>query len=131
VRRKGKTGRKKADINITPYIDILLVLLIIFMVLQPLEMFDLEARIPDPPQKSAVQPPPAIVLSIDANFRMEINGERVRLATLGQRLFEIFSRRSGKNLFVRADEGLAFGTIAGIIDIAKGAGVADVGLMTY
>ncbi len=131
MRPKGKVVTAKADINITPYIDILLVLLIIFMVLQPLEQFDLEARIPDRPEPSSVQPAPAIVLSIDANFQMNINGERVRLATLGRRLFEIFSRRPDRNLFVRADKGLAFGTVAGLIDIAKGAGVGDVGLMTY
>lgn len=131
MRRKTRPCQTKTDINITPYIDILLVLLIIFMVLQPLEQFDLEARIPERPEESSVQPAPAIVLSIDANFRMEINGERVGLTALGRRLFEIFSRRTAKSLFIRADKDLAFGTAAGIIDIAKGAGVGDVGLMTY
>ena len=131
MRRSEKRNRAKADINITPYIDILLVLLIIFMVLQPLEQFDLEARVPDPPDSAVIAPAPVIVLSIGEDFALEINGEPVRLRTLGPRLFEIFSRRSTKNLFVRADEGLAFGTVAEIIDIAKGAGVGDVGLMTY
>jgi biopolymer transport protein ExbD len=128
---RANIGPARSNINITPYIDILLVLLIIFMVLQPLQQFDLEARVPERPAEPSAPPPPAIVLSVNANYRMEINGEPVRLATLGQRLFEIYSRRTNKNLFVRAAPDLAFGTVAGVLDIAKGAGVGDVGLMTF
>lgn len=128
---KRFTCRAKADINVTPYIDILLVLLIIFMVLQPRRQWDLEARVPDRPGEQSLAPTAAIVLSVDASLDMEINGEPVALAKLSRRLFEIFSRRPDKNLFIRADGDLAFGTVAGIIDRAKGAGVADIGLMTY
>lgn len=128
---RANIGPARSNINITPYIDILLVLLIIFMVLQPLQQFDLEARVPERPAEPSAPPAPAIVLSVDADYRMEINGEPVRLATLGQRLFEIYSRRTNKNLFVRAAPDLAFGTVAGVLDIAKGAGVGDVGLMTF
>ena len=74
---RANIGPARSNINITPYIDILLVLLIIFMVLQPLQQFDLEARVPERPAEPSAPPAPAIVLSVDADYRMEINGEPV------------------------------------------------------
>jgi len=119
----------KANINITPYIDILLVLLIIFMVIQPTMEYDLETRIPnqvDDPLFSA----PGIVLTIDSDFRLAINGTHVAFDSLGNRLFEIYSARPDKQIFIQGSPELPFGTVAGLIDIAKGAGVREVGLMT-
>ena len=119
----------RSEINITPYIDILLVLLIIFMVIQPHSQYNLGARVPQESQHEAKNPPAAIVLSIDSAFSLSINQEPVALRNLGARLFEIFSARVDKRMFLHATKDLPFGTVARIIDIAKGAGVGDIGLM--
>jgi biopolymer transport protein ExbD len=123
-----------ADINITPFIDILLVLLIIFMVIQPNIEYDLEARVPseqadDLPDNVIVQTD-SIVVSIDLDGSYRINQDPVGMGQLGSRLFDIFSARANKNMFVQAEEDLPFGDVVRVIDIAKGAGVGDVGLMT-
>lgn len=130
----GSTKGPKSDINVTPYIDILLVLLIIFMVIQPNIEYDLEARVPsespeDLPDNVVVQSD-AIVVSIEADGSYRINQDPVQMAQLGSRLFDIFSARANKNMFIQADENLAFGDVVRVIDIAKGSGVGDVGLMT-
>lgn len=131
----GRTGGgPTSDINITPYIDILLVLLIIFMVIQPTTQYDLEARVPqklpeDMPENVIVKSD-AIVVSIDSTGALRINQDAVTLQQLGARLFDIYSARANKNMFIQGDSDLAFEEVVRVIDIAKGAGVGDVGLMT-
>jgi biopolymer transport protein ExbD len=123
-----------SDINVTPYIDILLVLLIIFMVIQPTTQYDLEARVPekapeDIPEDVIVKSD-AIVISIDSQGLLRINQDPVTLDQLPNRLFDIYSARANKNMFIQGDADLSFGDVVRIIDIAKGAGVGDIGLMT-
>ena len=129
------SGKKpKSDINITPYIDILLVLLIIFMVIQPKTQYDLDARVPQKPADELLEQDvrilsDAIVVSLDARGSLMINSDPVTLDQLGTRLFDIYKQRSNRNMFIQGDPDLSFGDIVRIIDIAKGAGVGDVGLM--
>ena len=124
----------KSDINITPYIDILLVLLIIFMVIQPTTQYDLEARVPEKPPEdlpeNLVVKSDAIVVAMSLDGEISINQDPVSLNQLGTRLFDIYSARANKNLFVQAHDELPFGTVIRVIDLAKGAGVGDIGLMT-
>ena len=133
----GMVGRAsgiapKSNINITPYVDILLVLLIIFMVIQPTTQYDLRARVPedapDLPENVVIRSD-AIVISISENGTIRINQDPVGLNRLGARLFELYSARANKNLFIQGDPEVPFGDVIGVIDIAKGAGVGDVGLM--
>lgn len=131
----GAGGGQKSDINITPYIDILLVLLIIFMVIQPTDQYDLEARVPQKSQKEELPKnvkviTDTIVVSIDAQNNLMINADPVRMDQLGPRLFDIYSARANKNMFIRGARDLPFGSVVTIIDIAKGAGVGDIGLIT-
>jgi biopolymer transport protein TolR len=128
------SGGPSSDINITPYIDILLVLLIIFMVIQPTIQYDLEARVPqempeDLPENLIIKSD-AIVVSIDTQGALRINQDDVILDLLGARLFDIYSARANKNMFIQGDEDLPFGDVVNVIDIAKGAGVGDIGLLT-
>lgn len=130
----GNVKKQKSDINVTPYIDILLVLLIIFMVIQPTTQYDLEARVPSEDAEelpeNVVVKSDAIVVSIGQDGTYRINQDPVSAEQLGTRLFDIFSARANKNMFVQADESLPFGDVVKVIDVAKGAGVGDVGLMT-
>jgi biopolymer transport protein TolR len=126
-------GRKGAmsDINITPYIDILLVLLIIFMVITPVRQMDLDVKIPQTSQDEVgAIDPSVIVVSIGESARIAINNEETSIGNLGPKLQEIYSKRSNKNMFVSASAKLPYGDVVKIIDIAKGAGVGDIGLLT-
>ncbi len=123
----------KSDINITPYIDILLVLLIIFMVVTPIRQRDLKVKVPRP----SSPPPPivevksdAIVLTVHEHGQIDINNISTDFNALGSKLREIFRARSNKNLFINGSPKLPYSAIVRVIDISKGAGVADIGLMS-
>lgn len=129
----GTGGGPKSDINITPYIDILLVLLIIFMVVTPIRQMDLQVKVPQPPPPDAQQAqadPSVIVVSISENATIAVNQEPTDIGTLGTKLTEIYAARANKNMFISASPKLPYGDVVKIIDIAKGAGVGDIGLLT-
>jgi biopolymer transport protein TolR len=129
----GGSGGPKADINMTPMIDVLLVLIIIFMVITPLTPKGLEALVPQPPppnSKPNTSDQRTVVIVIDANHNMSINSEATDEAKLGGRLEEIFKTRAERVVFVKGDPSLDFQWVAKAIDIAHGAGIDKVGLMT-
>ncbi len=128
----GDKGGAMSEINITPFIDVLLVLLIIFMVITPLTPKGLEALIPQPPPPNA--PPPevdrTVVIIINRDRSMMLNTEPISEDRLGERLLEVFKTRAERVVFVKADPDLEFKDVAKAIDIAKGAQMDKVGLMT-
>jgi len=129
----GPDGGPKSDINMTPMIDVLLVLIIIFMVITPLTPKGLEALVPQPPPPGT---PPSqsdqrtVVIVVDAAHNYMINQEPTTEERLGPRLEEIFKTRAERVVFVKGDPGLDFMWVAKAIDIAHGAGIDKVGLMT-
>ena len=129
----GGKGGPRCDINMTPMIDILLVLLIIFMVITPLTPHGLEALAPEPPDKKN-QPPPdqdrTVVIQIDKDKKLKINQEDSDFDQLGPRLEQIFKTRAERVVFVKGDPDLEYQTVARAIDVAKGAQIDKVGLMT-
>lgn len=129
----GTKKGAKADINVTPYIDILLVLLIIFMVITPVRQMDLDVRVPQTAQDNPDTPkgidPSLIVVSI-TETGVTINQEETNIGALGNKLRDIYSQRANKNMFIRGSAKLPYGDVVRIIDIAKGAGVGEIGLVT-
>ncbi len=129
----GGGSGAKADINMTPMIDVLLVLIIIFMVITPLTPKGLEALVPQPPKADQPQTQAdqrTVVIVINRDKSMSINQEPTDEQRLGPRLEEIFKTRAERVVFVRGDNDLEYQYVAKAIDIAHGAGIDKVGLMT-
>ena len=127
----------RAEINITPMIDILLVLIIVFMVVVSMSQEKgLEAQIPQPAKENG-QPPPVRTIVIQLNWTAEdqapsvkINAESVKWEDLHDRLFDIFKQRAERIAFVKGDDDVAFQYVADAISIARDSGVDRVGLLT-
>jgi biopolymer transport protein TolR len=133
----GNTGGAVSEINVTPLIDVLLVLLIIFMVIVPVTPKGLETLVPQPP-KNKDQPPPendrTIVVQVQSNGAgapsYKINQDSFNKADIEPKLAEIFATRQEKVMFVKGDKDLDFSKVAEVIDFGHQAGVDNIGLIT-
>lgn len=122
----------RSDINVTPLIDVVLVLLIVFMVLVPKLLNQTAVDVP-PKAPDNVETPPVndqLVVTVGEDERVAINGEPVALEALPDKVREIIQNRSKKLMFFNPDDNAPYGAVVKVMDICRGAGVKNIGIMT-
>ncbi len=125
----GGGGGLTNEPNVTPMIDVLLVLLIIFMLVVPMSRKAIDLQLPDPTeQQSSATPPPQIVLEVLPGNKFLVNKENVPKANLPARLKEIYDGRPEKIIFVKGDPKVKYSDVIFAMDVARGAGVKVIGV---
>jgi len=126
-------GGLRADINITPLVDVVLVLLIIFMVMTPTLLKQMDVSVPDKSDVQ-IQPPPTtsdqIVVGISKEGKISINNEMINESALTERIHELMSFSRSKLVFFNIDDAANYGVVMHAMDTCRGAGAKTLGIMT-
>jgi len=120
----------RPEINVTPLIDILLVMLVIFLAAFTLTQQAIESQLPAEARRTSDSPPPQIMLEVAADRTLAVNQQPVTLAQLTPFLRKVYSRRSDRTIYVAAAGSLPYGDIIDVMDAVKGAGVERMGVIT-
>ncbi len=127
----GNSGGPKSEINVTPLVDVMLVLLIIFMILQPMLQMGYDVNVP-PPTPAGVVPPPSgdqIIVSLTTNGEVYLNKERVDRAQLPIRLQEVLRNRGQKPVFFSAEDTVKYDDAMRIMDVVRNNGAKNIGIV--
>ena len=126
----GNHNRFMSDINVTPFVDVVLVLLIIFMVTAPMMMQGVNVSLPPTTSESLPSKENHIVVTVDSNNLVYINDYNVTLDFLKEKLIKIFEGRSDSEVYLRADKGIPYGLVVRVMSEIKGAGIERLGMVT-
>lgn len=124
------SDRLMSDINVTPFVDVMLVLLIIFMVTAPMMMEGVDVSLPEATAKPLNVPQDQLVITIDRDQQIHINDFKVEPDYLSEKLAAILENRSDKNVYFKADKGVSYGFVVKIMADIKAAGVEKLGMVT-
>ena len=124
------TDRLMSDINVTPFVDVMLVLLIIFMVTAPMMMQGVDVNLPEATTKPLVAQKDNLVISIDKDQQVHINDFAVEVDYLREKLQKILQNRADRAVYFKADRSIPYGMAVKVMAEIKGAGVEKIGMVT-
>jgi biopolymer transport protein TolR len=127
----GGATEYKSDINITPLVDVVLVLLIIFMVITPLLQMGYDVKVPpkNPPDTNSPPPTDLIIVSLTPTNKYYLNKDEVNAQTLSLRLTEILKNRANKTVFFSGDDGANYGEVVKVMDLCRNSGAKNIGIV--
>lgn len=127
---QGNNRAAMADINVTPLVDVMLVLLVIFMVTAPMMQQGVQVNLPKADTKAMTQAEETVIVTVDGKGRIFINKDEVPAGDLRSRLSEMFANREKKEIFLKADAGVPYGEVVRTMADIKGAGIERLGMVT-
>lgn len=126
----GRNDGFMSDINVTPFVDVMLVLLIIFMVTAPMMMQGVDIDLPEATSESIGSEKQQLIISIDKENQVYINNYKVSLDFLQEKLTKILEGRSDSEVYLKADKRISYGMVVQVMSLIKGAGVDKLGMVT-
>jgi len=126
----GNDDRLMSEINVTPFVDVMLVLLIIFMVTAPMMIQGVEVSLPEATSKPLPSEQEQLVVTIDQNNQVYINDFRVGVENLKEKLTHIAKNQKADEIYLRADKTVAYGMVVYVMSEIKGAGIEKLGMIT-
>ena len=126
----GNHSSLMSDINVTPFVDVMLVLLIIFMVTAPMMMEGVNVSLPEATSKPLVSEKKPLIVNIDSENSIFINDFKVTVDGLGEKLNKILNGRKDREVYLKADKDISYGMVVRVMSEIKGAGVEKLGMVT-
>lgn len=126
----GNDDRLMSEINVTPFVDVMLVLLIIFMVTAPMMIQGVDVSLPEASSAPLASEQEQMIVTIDKNSQVYINDYRVGIENLKEKLIQINKSKKADELYLRADKSVAYGTVVYVMSEIKGAGIDKLGMIT-
>lgn len=126
----GNHSSLMSDINVTPFVDVMLVLLIIFMVTAPMMMEGVNVSLPEATTKPLVSEKKPLIVNIDSENRIFINDFKVTVDGLGEKLNKILDGRKDREVYLKADKDISYGMVVRVMSEIKEAGVEKLGMVT-
>jgi len=122
--------RLMSDINVTPFVDVMLVLLIIFMVTAPMMMQGVDVALPETTSEPLIAKKENLIITINKQSQIYISDYRVELDFLQEKLIKIFEGRKDREVYLRADKTIPYGVVVRVMSEIKGAGIEKLGMVT-